>query len=156
MMSENSPFQTIILEKPGRLTEREFAVMRQHTYHTYSFMQRCGLPLYLAEWSSFHHEKINGEGYPFRKKGDEISEGARILAVADVLTALAEDRPYRMGMQRDETLAVLRDMVKQEHLDRSLVDLVETNYTEVVDSAMIKQEMARQEFIEDTEMVSVS
>ena len=51
-----------ILEKPNKLTNQEFAVVRQHTYHTYSILQRCGLPRNIIEWAAFHHEKLNRLG----------------------------------------------------------------------------------------------
>jgi len=51
-------------------------------------------------WASNHHEGLHGEGYPFGMTADNLSLGARTIAVADIFTALAEDRPYRAGMKK--------------------------------------------------------
>lgn len=87
-----------ILNKPAKLTKKEYAVMRQHTYYTFSVMKTIGGLQHIAEWAAFHHEKLDGSGYPFHYKADRISTGSRIMTVADIFTALAEDRPYRKGM----------------------------------------------------------
>ncbi|MBF8278405.1 MAG: c-di-GMP phosphodiesterase [Candidatus Brocadiaceae bacterium] len=56
----------------------------------------------VAQWASYHHEKLDGAGYPFRISADAIPLGARILAVSDVFIALAEDRPYRSGYDKKD------------------------------------------------------
>ena len=55
-------------------------------------------------WGSLHHEKLDGSGYPFHLKADELPLGSRIMAVADIFAALTEDRPYRQGMQPQKAL----------------------------------------------------
>jgi HD-GYP domain-containing protein (c-di-GMP phosphodiesterase class II) len=87
-----------ILNKPAKLTKDEFAVMRQHTYHTFSIIHTIGGLRQIAEWAAFHHERLDGSGYPFHYESSRIGTGSRIMAVADIFTAVAEDRPYRSGM----------------------------------------------------------
>ncbi len=87
-----------ILEKPARLTKAEFAVMRQHTYHTHATLSAIGGLERIPEWAAFHHERLDGSGYPFHVTGNRISIEARILAISDIFTALSENRPYRPGM----------------------------------------------------------
>ncbi len=67
-----------ILEKPDKLTVDEFAVMRCHTYYTFYVINTIGGLQQIAEWAAYHHEKLNGNGYPFHCKADEIDTGARL------------------------------------------------------------------------------
>jgi HD-GYP domain-containing protein (c-di-GMP phosphodiesterase class II) len=85
----------------------------------------------IATWASQHHENLDGEGYPFRHKGDELPLESRILAVADVFTALAEDRPYRPGMEDGKVLEIMHEMVEDGKLDRDVVDLLIANIEDV-------------------------
>ena len=92
-----------ILEKDGKLTDEEFAVMRQHTYVTYMVLSSIGGIQQITEWAAFHHERLDGSGYPFHLNGKLIDTGSRIVSVADIFTALAEDRPYRQGMNKNDS-----------------------------------------------------
>ena len=135
-----------ILEKAGPLTDEEFAVMRQHTYHTYLVLNSMKGLGGIAEWAAFHHEKLDGSGYPFRIGAGGLSIGSRIMAVADMCTALAEDRPYRAGMRRDEIIDVLRDGVRRGLLDRGVVATLESRRDEIIDTAAEAQGKARSKF----------
>ena len=64
-----------ILNKPAKLTRDEFAVMRQHTYHTFSIIHTIGGLRQIAEWAAFHHERLDGSGYPFHHEGSESAPG---------------------------------------------------------------------------------
>lgn len=68
-------------------------------------------------WGALHHERLNGKGYPLGLRGDQISLPSRIMAVADVFTALMEDRPYRRGMSLDKAVEILQSMEDNGHLD---------------------------------------
>jgi putative nucleotidyltransferase with HDIG domain len=121
-----------ILEKNGRLTPEEFAVVRQHTYYTYLITKRSGFPREIVEWASFHHEKLNGNGYPFHLKDNKISLGSRIVAVADIFTALTEDRPYRLGMDTNEVLSIIKGMVDNGSLDLFVYEVLAGNIEEIL------------------------
>ena len=120
-----------ILDKPGNLDSEEFDVIRAHTYHTYHILTTIGGFEEIAKWASFHHERLNGQGYPFHLKGEEIPLGSRIMCVADVFTALTENRPYRKGTNRDETLPILQNMVVSGSLDESIVGTLVEDYEEI-------------------------
>ena len=77
----------------------------------------------VSAWGGGHHERMDGRGYPLGLKDRELPIPARIMAIADVFTALTEDRPYRAGMTPPEALRIMQDMVKQGHLDGDLVEL---------------------------------
>jgi PAS domain S-box-containing protein len=84
-----------ILSKPTKLKEIEFSLIKQHSRSGYEMLKNVESPWPLAEIVYQHHERINGSGYPRNLKGDEILMESRILAVADVVEAMASHRPYR-------------------------------------------------------------
>jgi HD-GYP domain-containing protein (c-di-GMP phosphodiesterase class II) len=131
-----------ILEKPGSLTKEELAVIKSHTYYTYMVINTIGGLQQIAEWSAYHHERLDGSGYPFHCTADELNTGARILMVADIFTALAEDRPYRKGMSRKEILRVINDLSSRQLLDTRIVNLLFDNYDEVHSYVVEKQAIA--------------
>ncbi len=102
-----------ILKKPGRLDEEEFAEMRRHPLYGIEFLRDNGLlelDLLRESWTALaqHHERLDGRGYPYGLKGDDISLFGRIVAVADVFDAITSHRPYRPPMPIDEALALLQ------------------------------------------------
>lgn len=116
-----------ILEKPARLEQHEYRLIKTHTYHTYRVLEKYPALGPIPGWAAFHHERLDGQGYPFRLKGAQLSPGARIMAVADVFTALTEDRPYRAGMPRWGAIPVLQKMAGPA-LDPDIVALLAQNY----------------------------
>ena len=113
-----------VLEKPGPLTPEEMLIMRQHTYYTYRIMHQVGGMETAAEWAAFHHETLDGYGYPFRLEGRMLSLGSRIMAVADIFVALAEKRPYRARMERSGVEKIMRDMTARNKIDARLVQML--------------------------------
>lgn len=90
-----------ILEKPDKLTSKEFELMLSHPYYTFKILENIKDFSQINLWASQHHERLQGNGYPFNNSGDEIPLESRIIAVADIFTALSEGRPYRKGMSTD-------------------------------------------------------
>lgn len=117
-----------IVEKPGRLTPLEFSVMERHSFETYQILRHIPGLEQVAEWAAFHHEALNGHGYPFRRGADRLSTEARIVAVADVFQALAQDRPYRGAQRAEEIPGLLRDFVANGVLDGELVAVACENF----------------------------
>ena len=97
-----------ILDKPGRLTETEFAAMREHTSYTLRILQRVACFSDLAGVAAAHHERLDGTGYHLGLSAFDLPRPARILAVADVFDALTSERPYRDAMSPAEGLELLR------------------------------------------------
>jgi len=120
-----------ILEKPGPLTPDEFAVIRQHTFYTYHILKESGAPSPIPEWAAYHHEKLDGSGYPFHLDAPHLSLGSRIMAVADVFTALREDRPYRIGLSKNRIEEIMRKMVSKAALDGEVVNVLFDIYDQV-------------------------
>jgi putative nucleotidyltransferase with HDIG domain len=120
-----------ILEKTGALSPEEFAIIRSHTYHTYRILDTLENFDTINTWGAFHHERINGNGYPFHHNASVLSVGSRIMCVADVFTAIMEDRPYRPGMKSSDALTVLSTMAQANSLDNNIVHTLQTNFTEI-------------------------
>jgi len=99
-----------ILNKPSRLTPEELEIIRQHPETGYDILMDIPAVWPIAEIVRQHHEKLDGSGYPFGLRGDAILPEARILAVADIVEAMASDRPYRPSMEID---IVLQELERQ-------------------------------------------
>lgn len=98
-----------ILTKPTRLTEAEFALIKEHPQVAYDLLKTIDFPWPVADIVLQHHERLDGSGYPKGLKEDEILLEARILAVADVVEAMSSHRPYRPALGIDEALAEIKD-----------------------------------------------
>lgn len=116
-----------ILDKPGNLDTGERNVIRSHTFYTYRLLQAIKGFETINKWASFHHEKLNGKGYPFHLHSDNIPLGSRIMAVSDIFTAITEDRPYRKGMTLEEAVAILSSMVKDNSICPYVVSILTEN-----------------------------
>lgn len=138
---------TEILEKPANLSVEEFNIMKSHVYHSYRILEAVSWLEIINTWASFHHERMDGNGYPFHIKGNELPIGSRIMAVADVFTAITEDRPYRKGMSGKEALKIIEDMAKNNSLDKSIVDLAVTYFRHLDDVRLDAQLKAGEEYV---------
>ncbi len=96
---------TTILNKPGSLNEEEYAVIKQHPQSGYDVLKSIEFPWPIADIILQHHERLNGTGYPYGLKENEIFLESRILSVADVVEAITFERPYRKACGIDEALA---------------------------------------------------
>lgn len=94
-----------ILSKPTKLSEIEFSLIKEHAQKGYEMLKNVESPWLLAEIVLQHHERMDGSGYPRKLKGEEILIEARILAVSDVVEAMASHRPYRPGLGIDAALS---------------------------------------------------
>jgi len=120
-----------IIDKPGPLDPEERAVMNRHPELGEAILSRVtGLETVTA-WASQHHERLDGQGYPYGLAGEALSQGSRIMSLADVFTALREDRPYRKGVSNDETLAILNTMTAGNVLDPDLLALARKHLDEL-------------------------
>jgi HD-GYP domain-containing protein (c-di-GMP phosphodiesterase class II) len=136
-----------ILEKPARLSDEEFNIMKSHVYHSYRILEAVSGIDIINTWASFHHERMDGKGYPFHIKGGELPIGSRIMAAADVFTAITEDRPYRKGMSGEEALKIIEDMAKNNSLDKSIVDVASAYFRHLNDVRLDAQLKAGEEYV---------
>jgi len=96
-----------ILVKPGRLSAAEFEIIKTHAQAGANIVADVAFPWPVAEMILQHHERLDGSGYPNGLMGSAILTGSRILAVADVVSAMSEHRPYRPARGLDAALAEL-------------------------------------------------
>jgi HD-GYP domain-containing protein (c-di-GMP phosphodiesterase class II) len=97
-----------ILEKPGKLTDEEWQVVRDHPYYTFQILKRVPAFKSFSNDAAAHHERLDGSGYWRRMSGTNISFVARILAVADVYDALRAKRPYRDALPLETVFSIMR------------------------------------------------
>jgi HD-GYP domain-containing protein (c-di-GMP phosphodiesterase class II) len=116
-----------LLEKPSKLTPEEYSHIQRHSFDTYAIIKNIHGLEKISMWAAQHHERIDGSGYPYHLDGGSVSLEARIVAVADVFQALAQRRPYRDSMTKDEIMEILNEMVDWEKLDREVVMCVDSH-----------------------------
>lgn len=113
-----------VLNKPGKLTDNEFTIMKTHVNHSIDIIEKTpGISAISLEVAALHHEKLDGNGYPFNIKADDISEFGRIIAICDIFDALSANRCYKKGFSHIKAFSILRNLAENEHLDSQLVDL---------------------------------
>ena len=133
-----------ILNKPGKLTEAEFAKMKIHPTVGGDILKRVNFPYPVEDIVRYHHEKWDGSGYPKGLKGEGIPLVARIISVVDFYDATRCDRPYRKGMKREESLALLRSMAGASFdpkVVQTFTDHVE-EFDRLIDSHDIQEQVA--------------
>lgn len=102
-----------ILNKPSKLDEKEFEIMKKHPDLGYKMLKDTGVSDVILDAVRFHHEKYNGGGYPLGLVGEEIPVIARMIHICDVYDALTSDRPYRKGYSPAEALNIMKEMQAQ-------------------------------------------
>ncbi|PRX33495.1 HD domain-containing protein [Orenia metallireducens] len=131
-----------ILNKGGKLTRKEFDIIKRHPFYTYKILDRVKGLEEIKIWESYHHERVDGHGYPFHTKDKKLPIEARIMAVADVFTALTEDRPYRKGMSLEKALSILEEMSTGGALDTEVVSILKEN-SEEIDQFRVKAQTSK-------------
>jgi len=113
---------TEILSKPGRLSAIEFDLIKTHPQIGYDILKTIEFPWPLAEMVLQHHEWCNGSGYPRGLTNNDILIGARIICVANVVEAMASDRPYRPALGIEDALEEITNK-KGKHFDSDVVEI---------------------------------
>lgn len=112
-----------ILHKPAKLTDAEFEIMKTHANHSIDIIKSTpGIDPLSLEVAALHHEKLDGTGYPFQLKSEEITRFGRMISICDIFDALTASRVYKEGFPHPKAFAILRKMAKSNHLDAGLVD----------------------------------
>ncbi|MBO4395895.1 MAG: HD-GYP domain-containing protein, partial [Eubacterium sp.] len=110
-----------ILNKEGKLTDEEFAIIKSHTTMGYDALKGISMMPELATGAGSHHERPDGRGYPEGLKGDEIPRVAQIIAVADTFDAMYSNRPYRKRMNFEKAVSIIKE-VSGTQLTEDVVD----------------------------------
>jgi putative nucleotidyltransferase with HDIG domain len=115
-----------ILDKEGKLDEKERYEINKHTYYTRWILEQIDGFEEITEFASNHHEKLNGHGYPLHLYGDQIGELDRIMTICDIYQSLTEERPYRKQMPIQKVWAIIDEMVERNDIDGVLVCKIKT------------------------------
>jgi len=141
-----------ILNKPGKLTESEFAKMKIHPTVGGDILKRVNFPYPVEDIVRYHHEKWDGSGYPKGLRAEQIPLVARIISVVDFYDATRCDRPYRKGMKREDSLALLQKMAASS-FDPRLVDLF-TKHVIEFDALIDQQDIGEQVPSENIDLIT--
>ena len=125
-----------ILEKPGKLTAEEYEKIQEHAIIGYRILSNLGLDD-IRDIAASHHEKLDGTGYPFKLKADKISIEARIVAIADIISALVDKRSYKDELSKDEVVSILSNMASNNKIDSGICNLVIDNYDYIMNKVRI-------------------
>lgn len=135
-----------IIGSVSKLSKEDFDYMKCHSYYTYHALENVrGLEL-INTWAAFHHERLDGNGYPYHLTEKDLSLGTRIIAVADVCSAMIEDRPHRKGMPSKRTSQMVQTMAENSELDANLVLVLLANYQEINSRRIEAQDRASSEY----------
>jgi HD-GYP domain-containing protein (c-di-GMP phosphodiesterase class II) len=141
-----------ILDKPSPLSSLEWNIMKSHSFYTYQLLDRIDGFQDINHLASYHHEKLNGSGYPFHRKEKELSKGDKIMVVADIFTALTENRPYRKGLKLDESNKIMTELAQNSCIDTEVVEIMKSNAVELEKILLTAEDEVRaeyQDFIKD-------
>lgn len=111
-----------ILNKKGRLTEKEFIKMKRHTYYGERILFYLGFGKIPRNIALFHHEHYNGKGYPLELEGEVIPIEARIIALVDVYDALRQKRCYKESFSHEEAIEIIKNKAENQ-FDKKIVEI---------------------------------
>jgi len=139
-----------ILQKPGKLTDEEFDIMKTHTVLGANIVAPIRQMKKILPGLRWHHERMNGQGYPDGLTGDKIPLMARIIAVADTFDAITTHRPYQKAMTFDEALKIM-ERLRSVALDAKIVDAFFSAY----EKGLIQSEKSEEVPVPDSEITLV-
>ena len=124
-----------ILEKPDKLTDREYSIMKKHVEYTKMILENK-MDYDIIEIAYRHHERLDGSGYPNKVPGKCLTLDQKILQVADVISALIAKRSYKEAWSIDKTIAILEDNVKNDKLDIDVVECFKQNRNKILKASI--------------------
>lgn len=101
--------QDEVLNKPGKFTEDEFNLMKNHALYSKEILEEAGLSGLAVDIAAYHHERLDGKGYPFALSADQIPQHVRMIAIVDVYDALTAKRVYKDGMNPIQAFKIIKD-----------------------------------------------
>lgn len=121
---------TRILEFPGKLSPEDMGIMRYHVNHTKRILGNI-VSKRIFDLAFRHHEKINGKGYPMHLDGSELTNAQRVLTIADITSALTDNRSYKGEFSKEHTLGIINKMAEEGELDPSIVQKLNAEFDEI-------------------------
>jgi HD-GYP domain-containing protein (c-di-GMP phosphodiesterase class II) len=118
-----------IIEKESDLTDNEFDYIQNHAYYTYKILHGVEGLEKITRWASFHHEKLDGSGYPFQLNDTDLTFYERLIACVDIYQALTEERPYKNAYSHQKAISLMRDSVNEGKIDGEIVEIINKNFS---------------------------
>ena len=112
---------TAVLEKPGKLDKDEYRTIMEHVRYTYDWLGEVEGLGDIRLWAANHHEKLDGSGYPFGRRGDDLDFNSRLMACLDIYQAVCEERPYHPARSHEDTMPILYSMSERGLIDGKIV-----------------------------------
>lgn len=119
-----------ILDNPGKLTRAEMTVMQKHVSYTIEILDGC-IASDVVSIAGRHHEKLDGTGYPYGLHGDVLSKAERLVAIADIFSALIGQRSYKEGYSKERITEILLSMANHGSIDKEIVNILLSHYDEI-------------------------
>ena len=116
-----------ILHSQNTLTQDERNQIKRHAVDTYITLEAMFPNSLICQWAGNHHERLNGSGYPYHLKADELDTGSRIVAIIDVFQALSQERPYKGRHSLEAVLSIMKPMIDKGELDADLFEVIKNN-----------------------------
>lgn len=126
-----------ILEKSGKLTAGEYGIMQYHAIAGYEILSVLCLN-HIRDIASLHHETLDGTGYPFKLKADQLSFSSRLLAVADIGSALLAKRSYKEAFSKETVVSILQGMAKNFKIDQEIVNMFCNQFDDILVAVFAK------------------
>ncbi|MFW2490724.1 HD domain-containing phosphohydrolase [Clostridium chromiireducens] len=123
-----------ILEKPGKLTDEEFEIMKSHAIIGYNILSDLKVDD-IRDIGTLHHEKLDGSGYPFGLKNSDITPEMRIVAIGDIVSALLGVRSYKEEFNKEKVIKILKNMTQYNKIDKNIANLFIENYDFIIKEA---------------------
>lgn len=119
-----------ILEKTGSLTAFEFEEIKKHALKSWEILSSVSGFEDIARWAAFHHEKLDGSGYPFGYTAEELGHYERLMCCLDIYQALREERPYKKAKNHVATIAIMQRMAQYGSIDEQIVQDIDKVFGE--------------------------
>lgn len=116
-----------ILYKEGPLEVVEYSIIKRHTVDTFITLDNFFPESKIGQWAANHHEKIDGSGYPYHLKGDQLDTESRIISIADIFQALSQNRPYRSTLSFSQIVNIMSPLVDKGKIDKDIFQLILKN-----------------------------
>lgn len=142
-----------ILYKASKLSQVEFSYIKKHPYDTYRVLEKIKGLKDVRDWAAYHHEKPDGKGYPFNIYAQDLPIQCRILTIADVFSALREDRMYRKRFPKEKVIFELKKMFSESQKDIEIVNLLIKHYEKIELARMVAEVDSYNQYVELIEAV---
>ena len=136
---------TRILEFPGKLSPEDMGIMRYHVNHTKRILGNI-VSSGIFDAASRHHEKLTGKGYPAQLPAEELNTVQRTLTIADITSALTDNRSYKGEFSKEHTLGIINKMTEEGELDPDIVNVLNENFDQMREEQKYLQTFLKVDF----------